>query len=397
VTLRPFLGFLSAILVLYAALAVYVGRPVFAGTRGLGLPGLLIRVAYVTGALAYPAGRLLGRILPGPAASTLLLLGGWFLALLIQGFLLNVAADLIRLLDRFFPLLPARVHLNPEEALRRGLLLGFLLCLVGTGAGALNARFPALRTLDLRVPKPAPAGREALRVVLASDIHAGIPRDGRTERLVEKIRPLSPDLILLPGDLVDEGPEEMAAEGTLRTLRRLRAPLGVYASLGNHEFYRDPEGIAEALEKGAGIRVLRDERVEPIPGLILAGRRDVSFERAGRARTPLAAILRGADPRAAILLMDHTPVDLEEAQRCGVDLQVSGHTHYGQIWPFHLLVRRIFENPYGLSRRGSTAIYVSSGFGTWGPPIRTTARPEVVLFLLRFDPPEAPGGTSSGR
>ncbi|KUL00551.1 MAG: Metallophosphoesterase, partial [Synergistales bacterium 54_9] len=135
--------------------------------------------------------------------------------------------------------------------------------------------------------------------------------------------------------------------------------------------------------RDGGVTVLRDESVDIEGILTLVGRDDRAASRMGSPRLPLADI-PGVDSGLPVIVMDHTPSDLHEAEETGVALQVSGHTHRGQLWPFNYVTSRIFEQDWGFLKKGDTLYYISCGIGVWGPPIRTSSRPEVVVLNLNF-------------
>ena len=132
--------------------------------------------------------------------------------------------------------------------------------------------------------------------------------------------------------------------------------------------------------------MLRDEYVLIENEIYIAGREDRSIKQfSGRIRKPLEEIMNGIDKSKPIILMDHQPVKLIEAEKNGVDLQLSGHTHHGQLWPFNFITKKVYELSRGYKTRGSTQYYVSCGAGTWGPPIRTGSKPEIIEIELKFN------------
>jgi predicted MPP superfamily phosphohydrolase len=223
-----------------------------------------------------------------------------------------------------------------------------------------------------------------LTIVAASDIHLGtIVGRRRFERIVDAIDDLQPDLILLPGDIVDEDLAPVIRANLGEHLRALHAPMGVYAITGNHEYIGGVEAAVAYLREH-GITVLRDSSVVLDGGLTLVGREDRSVvTMAGKTRKGLKELMGGVDSSRPVILMDHQPFHLEEAVEAGVDLQLSGHTHHGQLWPLNLITRAVYEVSWGYLRKGKTHIYVSSGIGSWGPPVRTGNHPELVRILLK--------------
>jgi predicted MPP superfamily phosphohydrolase len=224
--------------------------------------------------------------------------------------------------------------------------------------------------------------KEKLRIVLVSDTHIGaMVHKKQLARMVSLVNSLEGDIILLAGDIIDRDMEAYTAEDLNKEMARLKAPLGVYAVPGNHDYFGGslPE-LRENL-RAAGIRMLEDEAVFA-GGLYVIGRSDYSSGSRGSRRKPLAELASDLDSSAPFILMDHQPRNLGEAEAAGIDLQVSGHTHKGQIWPGPLITKRMYENDYGLLHKGKTAVIVTSGYGTWGPPLRIGTLAEVVLIEL---------------
>jgi predicted MPP superfamily phosphohydrolase len=151
---------------------------------------------------------------------------------------------------------------------------------------------------------------------------------------------------------------------------------------GNHEYIGGVEQAVAYLREH-GVTVLRDSCVTLPSGVIIAGREDRSSSSfAGKKRKDLSEILDGADTSKPVILMDHQPFHLEEAEHAGVDFQLSGHTHHGQLWPLNYITNAIYEISWGYLRKGATQYYVSCGAGTWGPPVRLGNRPEILHFRI---------------
>ena len=249
-----------------------------------------------------------------------------------------------------------------------------------------NARRPRITTLDLEVRKASPV--TTLVLAVASDIHLGtVISHRRLSRIVQLINSIEADCVLLPGDVIDEDLCHVVENNLGEILRTIRASHGVYAITGNHEFIGGANAAVAYLEEH-GITVLRDRFVLPGGLFTLAGREDRSARQfAGRNRAPLAEVLGDVDHTLPLVLMDHQPFRLHEAADAGVDLQLSGHTHHGQLWPFHWITQKIFEVSWGYRLVDRTHVYVSSGAGFWGPPLRIGNHPEIVRITLHFTGP----------
>jgi predicted MPP superfamily phosphohydrolase len=230
-----------------------------------------------------------------------------------------------------------------------------------------------------------PRALDGFTIVQLSDLHAGMTIDrGFVERVVDRANRLAPDLIALTGDLVDGRVEELRP--SVEPLGRLRARHGVFAVTGNHEYYAGADAwIAELTRLGA--RYLRNQRIAIGDGAAsfdLAGVDDYSAVGWPGHGEDLPAALAGRDPARALVLLAHQPRQVHTAARHGVDLQLSGHTHGGQIWPWHYIVRMqqggLLAGRYQIA---GTQLYVSRGCGYWGPPVRLLAPLEITRVILR--------------
>lgn len=282
-----------------------------------------------------------------------------------------------------------RVEFKPERRVALTRLLGYA-ALGSTGlmtviATANARRLAAIVPVDVTISR-LPRAFDGLRVAQLSDLHIGDTQDGAWLRsVVDRTNALSPDVIVITGDLVDGSVE--ALRGEVASLADLRAPLGVYFITGNHEYYSGAEAWCAHIAT-LGLRVLRNERVElrRADAIIdLIGVDDYHSDRFPGGKSDLAAAVEGRDTTRTALLLAHQPIEIFNAAAHGIDLQLSGHTHGGQIWPFGLLVK--LQQPYvaGLHTHAQTKtqIYVSRGTGCWGPPMRLNAPAEITLLTLR--------------
>lgn len=229
-----------------------------------------------------------------------------------------------------------------------------------------------------------PAALDGTTIVQLSDVHIG-PTLGRRflERIVRSTNALHPDVIVITGDLVDGSVARLGPE--VAALAELKARYGVYFVTGNHEYYSGAEAWCSHLGT-LGIKVLRNERVTIGTGaqsFDLAGIDDYSAHHFGGGHgANLGRALEGRDASRELVLLAHQPRAIVEAERAGVGLQISGHTHGGQIWPFNYLVRLQQPVTSGLVRFGQSLIYVSNGTGYWGPPMRLGSPAEITLLVL---------------
>ncbi len=334
-------------------------------------------------AASFILGRFAERLTVSWFSSAVVWVGSFWLAAMAYLYLTVLFIDLLRLVNHFFPFFPALFTRHPEQTrMITAITVVSAVFLVVLG-GHLNARAPRVRTLDLAIAKSSPLG--SVKIVAATDIHLGTLVCRKFfDSIVDRINALEPDLVLLPGDIVDEDLAPVVRQNLGESLRRIRARHGVYAITGNHEYIGGAEPACRYLSEH-GVTMLRDSTAVVAGGLVLVGREDLSVAHFnGKRRAPLEEVMKDVDRSLPILLMDHQPSDLDAAVRNGADVQISGHTHHGQLWPFGYLAQLVYEVSWGYKKKGETHIYVSCGVGTWGPPVRTGNRPEIVAMNLRF-------------
>ncbi|MBM4762758.1 metallophosphoesterase [Bacillus sp. B15-48] len=245
--------------------------------------------------------------------------------------------------------------------------------------GSYNAWTPVVRTYDLTIDKEAEG--DSVKILMASDFHLGqIVGEKHLQRFVDIVDEEIPDIILIPGDMIDDYIEPYIEQGMGRTLAKLHAPLGVYAVSGNHDYYgNDLKEIVREIEK-TGIRMLLDETILINDLFYIVGRNDLTDKH----RKEVNELVSGLDHTKPIIMLDHQPKDLDVADENGIDLLLSGHTHRGQMVPANIFTKMLFDNDLGYFQKGNLHSFVSSGFGTWGPPLRIGSQAEVMVINLTF-------------
>lgn len=249
--------------------------------------------------------------------------------------------------------------------------------------GSYNAWNPVIRTYDISLDKPA--AQKELNILMVSDLHLGkIVGEKHLKRLVDIVVERRPDIVLIPGDLIDDYIEPYLTDNMGETMQKIRAPLGVYATSGNHDYYgNDLEIIFEEMEK-AGLTMLDDETTLIQDSFYIVGRNDLTDNK----RKSIEELVKNLDKDKPIIMLDHQPDELNEANTNGVDVLLSGHTHGGQVAPANLITSMIYENDWGYLKKGDLHSIVSSGFGLWGPPFRIGTRAEVVEIKIGFETQE---------
>lgn len=344
--------------------------------------GWILRILFWVLAFSYVIGRFAERGGPEWMATFFVKAGSWWLGAMLYLTLFFLLADLLRGLNSLFHVTDIfKFSWNSDKG-RIALIVVYALTAIVLAFGYYNAKIPVVRNLEINVDKHLSGGPQ--RLVLVSDLHLGMMiSNGRLETLVNAVNSLQPDVVLMAGDVFDEDPGPVIRNNMGDLLKNLKARQGVYAVSGNHEYYGNEAEARKYLEDH-GITVLSDSTVILPGGIVLVGRQDITGQQmSGKARKSIAELLNGVDMSKPIVMIDHQPYKLKEVSADGVDLQVSGHTHNGQMWPFNYVTNAIFEIGYGYGKIGKTHFYVSSGYGTWGPPIRTNSRSEIVVLELK--------------
>jgi predicted MPP superfamily phosphohydrolase len=317
---------------------------------------------------------LFGESMPVPVASFFYKVGTSWFFIFIYVFILTLLKDLIRLLR----IVPVESFSHYTKDNWTGLALAFAFITMLMICGYLKYRWKVKVEKQITVEK-AIGERDSLRIVAISDLHLGygIGRD-ELEEWVGLINAEKPDIVLLAGDIIDNSLRPLRRDSMEQCFRKITAPLGVYACPGNHERFLGDDGYA-AFFKDAEIRLLRDSCALIDSSFYVAGRNDYSNPR----RKPLSELLSQVDKSKPVILLDHQPYHLEDAEKNGIDLQISGHTHHGQIWPISLITEKIYEKAHGFLKKGKTTVCVSSGIGIWGGKFRIGTQSEYVVIEMK--------------
>lgn len=377
----------TILLAIHIAANYYIG---WRGWQGLNMNASQVRskcyilvISMLT--LSYPLARLGETLLPSAFIDNLTLVGAVWLGMLYYLFLLTILIDIVRAMNKRWNFLSPRIISHPT------IIVTLVFCITVSliSYGTWNARHPVTRNYEIIIPKNNPS-LETLQVVMVSDIHLGnIITNQRLTKLVNRINQLEPDIVLLAGDMIDSKVDVLINQNMIDNFARLRPRLGTYAILGNHEYFDQKPDVAIEYLKQGNVHVLRDNWLLIADSFYLVGRDDLSKERyTGINRQDLATVMTGLDHTLPIILLDHQPHGLEDGVKQGVDLQLSGHTHLGQLSPNNLFTKKLYELDWGYLRKESTQIIVSCGVGTWGPPIRIGNQPEILNITIHFKAPE---------
>jgi uncharacterized protein len=330
---------------------------------------------------SYPAGRILERYIGSVFTTTLIKIGSFWLGAMLYLFLIFLIVDLIRAVNHFLPFTGfLNYKANPGSRIII-IKIVYLFSAIILIAAFINARFPRINQFSIITDKSLGQYKN-LRIAAVSDIHLGtIISTKRLNHLVQKINSQNPDIVLFAGDIFDEDIASVINNGLGTYFEQIKAPLGIYAILGNHEYFGGIDTKINYLTSH-GVKVLRDSTVLINESFYIAGRDDRSNR--GQ-RKSIGDLLIAIDKSKPVILLDHQPFNLNESAENGIDLQISGHTHHGQLWPFNYITNAIYEVSSGYKKIGKTHVIVSNGYGTWGPPLRLGNRPEILIIDLNWE------------
>lgn len=302
-----------------------------------------------------------------PLATVVYEIGTSWLIILLYLFMAFLLLDI----GRWVHLVPATFLKNSWSGTLAVTAFMFIIFLYGNIHYHQKVRQPLMLTTGKTLSRK-------MKVVMLSDLHLGYHnRRSEFAKWVDKINEEKADVILVAGDIIDKNIQPLEEQEMHQEFLRLNAP--VVACLGNHEYYGG-ESNALLFYKKADITLLRDS-VTTVGDLCIIGRDD----RSNPKRKALSELMKGVDRTKYLVVLDHQPIQLEEAEQNGIDFQLSGHTHHGQVWPISWITESIYECAFGEWQRGSTRYYVTSGIGIWGGKFRIGTRSEYVVAEITPD------------
>ena len=371
--------FFIIFLVLYSLLNYYIGLRGWQALEGAAYLRPLFLIIFLFSALSYIFSKVVQKYLPTIIYETIEIIGSFWFAFMLYFFLAVVLLDVIRLVNWGFNILPYFNNYSLVKLITLGIVTGIVILIIISGY--INTRTLKINTLNIEIPRKNSSLTE-LNAVLISDIHlSSINENGFAGDIVKKINALHPDIVFVGGDLVDDKAAVLREKEIGFSFREIESPMGVYGITGNHEYINGVDSSVNYM-KELKVIPLRESSITINNGFVLIGREDRS--RGLKRRIPLNELVESSEKNLPVILLDHTPFQLEEAMENGVDLQLSGHTHHGQMFPINLITSKIYELSQGYKKKGNTQYYVSSGVGTWGPPVRTGSRSEIVNIKIKF-------------
>lgn len=380
------LVFFSIVLTIYFLVNYYIYYRGYKSLPGLQDKRLVYTLSFFVLATIFIAAKFLEARHSSVITDILNIIGGFWLAFMLYGFLFFLISDIILGVLK----LTGIIGSDNFMLLRKWtFILTLCVSAILITAGFINALIPVVTKYDININKPA-GEIKTFRIAAVSDIHLGsIIRKRSMKKLSVILGDLKPDLVLLLGDIVDGELGPVLRGDLLKYFTCPKCNDGLFAITGNHEFIGGANRTIPYIES-KGIRILKDDVVTLDGGIQLIGRIDRDSRRFyGKERTPLDSLTSKVDTSKPVILLDHQPFHLADVARQGVDLQLSGHTHNGQIWPLNYVTAKIYELSYGYLKKGNTHFIVSSGYGLWGPRVRLGSRSEVLLINITFMDPSS--------
>jgi predicted MPP superfamily phosphohydrolase len=341
-------------------------------------------IIFLLSALAYIIAKIFNSKLPALIYDILLWPGSFWFAFMLYFFLFIVLIDFSRLLNYLFSIYPSFITSNFQTTKLVTFISVILISSIIIIAGYLNTRNIKINHVEIEIPRKASKLGE-LNVVLVADFHLNPVNDGNLlDKIVRKINELNADIVLIPGDIVDDRVEILKRKNIGKELSEIKSKYGVYVSNGNHEFINGVEGADKYLRE-FNLNVLRDSAVLIENSFYILGREDRSKPSfTNKRRKSLGEILKEVDRSFPVIVIDHTPSGFSETVEENIELQLSGHTHHGQMFPLNFITNMIYEVSWGYLKKEKTQFYVTCGVGTWGPPVRLGSDSEIVKLAIRF-------------
>lgn len=383
---------LAFIIAIVLVLGIYSGINYYIGLKGLQLINSVFLFItpkvfwpiFLFVAFSYIISRFISKILPETASYIITLVGSYWIAAMVYFIIFILMIKLVFLFDRWLSFIPS--HLKTTQMSNYLSLFVTALVLLILVIGTWQARNPVTVKYDISIKKDGGKIKN-LHAVLISDVHLGtLVRKGQLNKMVRLINEKNPDIVFIAGDLIDDDIKPFKDQNMLESLQQIKTKYGVYYCLGNHEYYGgSSEEIAEIF-RNSGIKLLKDDFASIENSIYIIGREDMgSRSHLKKPRKDLSSLISGLDKSKPLILLDHQPSNLKEPIGESIDLQLSGHTHRGQFFPFNFITNAIFENDWGYLKKNDFQLIVSSGLGSWGPPIRFLNSTEIVEINIDFN------------
>ena len=373
---------ISVLLIIFSLSGYYVYNRItqaFAGTFITSKPVLVVYIVLIT---SFLLGKILENYSIGILSNTLVKIGAVGAGFFLYALLLVIFLDFVRLINYLIPFFPSFITENYQKTKLITGIISFVLVAAVFLLGYFNAKTPKVKTVEISINKNKESF-SSLNVVAVSDIHLGtMVNKSKTKRLINEINKLNPDLVIIAGDIIDDNIKVVKYYKLLEYFKELNPKYGVYSCFGNHEYISKAYTDIDYIENN-GIKMLKDTTIKIADKFYIISRDDIGGERVNKKkRKSLEELTKNIDFNLPVFLLDHQPFKLNETSEFAVDLQFSGHTHNGQIWPFNYITSLLFEEDWGYLKKKNTHFYISSGYGTAVMPIRVGNNSEIVNIKI---------------
>ena len=374
--------FISIFFLIFGLSGYYVYTRTTQTFSGTFVDSTTFLILYIFLLTSFFAGKLVEAFSIGFISSTLVKIGSIGAGVFLYALLFVIFFDFIRLINYIIPFYPVFITADYQKTkLVVGIITLSIISIIVI-AGFINAKNPKIKDLNITINKKQ-IGFDKLNIVAVSDIHLGtMVNKAKIKRLIHNIKQLNPDIVLIAGDIIDDNIKVVKHYDLLNWFKELNPKYGVYSCMGNHEYIGRAYTDLDYFEKN-GIHMLKDTTIKVDDKFYIIGRDDIEGKTfSGKKRKSLDELTKDINFKFPVFLLDHQPYKLEKTAEYAVDLQLSGHTHNGQIWPLNYLTGLLFEEDWGYLKKKNTHFCVSSGYGTAVIPIRVGNNPEIVNIKI---------------
>lgn len=365
-------------IIVYGLLNYYVGKTTYKYLNNyVPVNPLCFWIFISTVALSYPLSMIISGFSANSLTDLLQVIGSYWMAYFMYSLILFPILYIIN-----FSLSKFNFYTNLQSKLVFIETIFILLFFAINGVlGYINAHSSYVNTIELNTADVS--FEKPLNIVMVSDIHLGaIIENDRLSTMIDEINVLNPDVVLIAGDIIDTNIEPFLRNNMAKEFSKIKSKYGTFATLGNHDLMTsETDKILSELNEN-NVTVLRDEAILIDNSFYIIGRDDASINNMDSKRKSLETIVSTLDNSLPKIVIDHTPTSLDESLAVNANLHFSGHTHSGQLMPANLITKRIFEIDHGYLNKENLHVVVSSGYGTWGPPLRIGSKSEIINVII---------------
>ncbi|MFO8236409.1 MAG: metallophosphoesterase [Bacteroidales bacterium] len=338
---------------------------------------LIFTILFALLVAALPVGEVLEHNTDSKIGNVTLWIAYYYLPVLLYTFFLYLLIDLGKASNQLLKLLPSYVFSTRKFRIY-SLSVILLITAVINIAGIYNFNNTSVTSYNIEVPQKL-SKLDNMKIAVAADFHfSDHTQRSFVRQFVEKLNSIEPDIVLFPGDLIESLPGKKKSAFIQDELGKIKARYGIYASEGNHELYGNKKKLS--FFDNTGIKFLRDTVKEKADSFVIIGRRD----RQNQERESLQTLLENTTDSLPRIVLDHQPFELKKVSENNINLQVSGHTHHGQLFPFQLITKAIYRISWGYKKINNTHFFVTCGAQGWGPPVKTSSYSEIMEININF-------------